>query len=255
MLLLDVQAFSVPKRGSSEEEYEDAFSHDVLLGRFAIADGASESSFARRWAELLVRGYVSLPPSLSRRRGQRLLEWLRPLRKQWSDSVPWATLAWYAEEKARAGAFASLLGLSVRSRASEPRGRWTGIALGDSCLFHLRGPALLRAFPVARSSDFGNSPLLLRSIEDGRHSSLHSVLLAKGRCRPGDRFVLATDALAQWLLSATERGEDPWDAANSIVDQDAFADWVARLRADQLLRNDDVTLMVIEVRDALASAV
>jgi len=254
MLALDVRAFSAAKLGNSEEEYEDAFSHDALFGRFAIADGASESSFARRWAELLAQGYVSLPPSLSRRRAQRFLEWLRPLREEWRATIPWATLPWYAEQKARAGAFSSLLGVCVPGRPSAAKRRWSAVAIGDSCLFHVRGPALLRAFPTAKSSGFGNSPFLLRSIADSRQSPLQGVVFAQGRCRPGDTFVLATDALAQWLLAATEAGQNPWGATASIPDQASFAAWVATLRAERLLRNDDVTLMVIEVRDALASA-
>jgi len=40
------RALGLPKRGHSAEEYEDAFAGDPKVGRFAVADGASESSFA-----------------------------------------------------------------------------------------------------------------------------------------------------------------------------------------------------------------
>src|SRR6266404_6244133 len=52
-MALSWHAFAVPKRGNSTEEYEDAFAANPNAGRFAIADGASESSFASLWAKLL----------------------------------------------------------------------------------------------------------------------------------------------------------------------------------------------------------
>ena len=52
------QAFRLPKRGHSADEYEDAYAANPYVGRFAVADGASESSFAALWAQLLVNGFT-----------------------------------------------------------------------------------------------------------------------------------------------------------------------------------------------------
>ena len=41
--------FRLQKRGNRLDEYEDACAGDATLGRFAIADGATESSFAGQW--------------------------------------------------------------------------------------------------------------------------------------------------------------------------------------------------------------
>ncbi|HXG08313.1 MAG TPA: hypothetical protein VNK04_00840, partial [Gemmataceae bacterium] len=58
---IHAEPFWVPKQGHHEEEYEDAVwppeprdypAADVHL---AIADGATESSYARDWARLLVQ--------------------------------------------------------------------------------------------------------------------------------------------------------------------------------------------------------
>ena len=38
------------KQGNTDAEYEDAWAVDAAAGRFTIADGASETSFAGRWA-------------------------------------------------------------------------------------------------------------------------------------------------------------------------------------------------------------
>ena len=61
-----VQVFSVPKFGNTEDEYEDAVAFSLPDQRFAIADGATESSFSDRWAQSLVkesgeRGYWRCP--------------------------------------------------------------------------------------------------------------------------------------------------------------------------------------------------
>lgn len=55
------QGFGVPKRGHSAEEYEDAYAAALQVGRFAVADGASESSFASLWASCLSRASFILP--------------------------------------------------------------------------------------------------------------------------------------------------------------------------------------------------
>jgi hypothetical protein len=51
-------AFHTHKRGSPPDEYEDAFAGTPATGRFAVADCASESSFAAAWAKLLVKVYI-----------------------------------------------------------------------------------------------------------------------------------------------------------------------------------------------------
>ncbi len=50
--------FWVPCGGNRPEDYEDAFAANAEAGRFALADGATESSFAALWAQLLVNDFV-----------------------------------------------------------------------------------------------------------------------------------------------------------------------------------------------------
>ena len=226
-------AFHLPKRGHVAGEYEDAFAGDPARRRFAVADGASESSFAAAWARLLAEGFVAA------RRPWRDLNWLGPLRQRWAQEVDGLELPWYAEMKREEGAFATLLGVVFRP------GRWRALAVGDSCLFRTRGGRLRKAFPLTASADFGNQPRLLGS--RGRVSLTEH---ARGRWRPGDHFLLMTDALAQWFLRRSEQGERPAaEIAELLRGGDrpaAFADWIERKR-EQDLRNDDVTLVVIDL--------
>lgn len=232
-------AWHTHKRGNAPDEYEDAFAGDAAQGRFAVADGASESSFAATWAKLLVEGFVAAE-------GQpwRGLAWLGPARQQWADEVDPRPLPWYAEEKREQGAHATLLGIAFAG------GSWRAVAVGDSCLFRLRDGKLGRTFPLAHSSNFGNQPALLGSRGQPADTPSDS-RRARGKWRPGDRFLLMTDALAEWMLRRHEQKQRPAEDIVRLlaesVPQDAFAAWVEERRNGHDLRNDDVTLVVIDL--------
>ena len=240
------QALQLWKQGNAAADYEDAGAGDVPNGRFAIADGASEASFAAIWARLLVESFIAAPG-----KPWRSLDWVGPLRRQWAAQVDGLALPWYAEEKRELGAFATFLGLVFRRSAVEPHGYWRALAVGDCCLFHTCGGRLVQAFPLTRSADFGNRPRLLRSRPQGPDELDARREQAHGRWKPGDRFLLMTDALAQWFLLRTEQGEDPLAEIRGLLEETApeaaFAEWVREQRDQSLLRNDDVTLIVIDV--------
>src|SRR5829696_7044340 len=66
--------FLVPKSGHAAEECEDAIAGDPSAGRFAVADGASESYAAGHWARLLVDAFVTTGPAG---------DWLKDPREAW----------------------------------------------------------------------------------------------------------------------------------------------------------------------------
>ncbi|MFN7140742.1 MAG: hypothetical protein ACK4UN_15505 [Limisphaerales bacterium] len=253
----EVKAFSVPKAGNTAEEYEDASAHSQH--RFAMADGATESSYSERWAQNLVSKFVEAPPDHIRNPNVPLEEWLKPLQKQWHDSIPWNRLPWYAEEKARGGAFSSFLGLEItpapkRLRLLDfifpKRGvRWHAIAVGDSCFFQVRGEGMLKAFPIEKSAQFNNRPLLLSSSPKRNKSVWKHLKQAEGDCKVGDLFLFMTDALALWFLRETEAGRTPWALLLELQSQEEFASFVSKLRKGGTLRNDDTTLLICRWKD------
>ena len=52
-------AKSVPKAGRSDDENEDAFELDDVMGRYAVADGVSTAARPEVWSQLLVHAFVS----------------------------------------------------------------------------------------------------------------------------------------------------------------------------------------------------
>jgi hypothetical protein len=230
----------VPKHGHTADECEDAWAADPTGRRFAVADGASESAFAGLWARLLVEGFVAAP------RPRQPATWLDGQRRRWAAEVMPLDLPWYAEMKRLEGAYATLLGLSVRGPTGDRPGRWRAVAVGDSCLFQVHAGEKARSFPVSRSSEFGNQPGLIGS----RGGPGPLPVWDAGSLLAGDRLLLMTDALAQWFLRVHEEGRRPWDELAAVLSpgqpESAFAAWIEDLRRGEEMRNDDVTLLAIE---------
>src|SRR5918911_471453 len=129
---LQTRQFLLPKSGHTLSECEDAVGADLVNGRFAIADGATEAFDAGSWARLLAHGWVSMKEAALTPEEFRawVLERGRALHDSWSG----LSLSWYSEEKARAGSFAAFVGVQLDFE-SGVRG-WRAIALGDACLMH-----------------------------------------------------------------------------------------------------------------------
>lgn len=243
-------AFHTHKRGNAADEYEDAFAGDADKGRFAVADGASESSFVATWATLLVEGFLT-----AEGKPWHELAWLAPARQRWAEHVDARPLPWYAEEKREQGAYATFLGVgfgrSRRGAGEDEGGDWYALAVGDCCLFRLHAGKLKQSFPLSRSSDFGNQPALLGSRGRPADTPAQELRRMRGHWRPGDRFLLMTDALAEWMLRRSEQEQRPDADIDRLLAEshplDALAGWVAEQRERQGLRNDDVTLVIIDL--------
>lgn len=256
-MISSVCAFWLPKAGNAVAEYEDAFAYSSTEGRFAVADGATDSAFAGRWARSLVQGFTASPPQLSQESSGELHRWLEPFQQTWHAEIDWECLPWYGLEKAQTGAFSTLLGLELAPRESSapptlqaptPGGlRWHALAVGDSCLFHVRDDMLVMAFPLTRAEQFSNRPVLLSSNPANNRLAWDAVWLTEGECQPADLFFLATDALAHWCLARHAAGGKPWADLDVLKTEAAFVSFIADLRAEHAIRNDDVTLLAIRL--------
>ncbi len=256
MRLRPPRRFRLPKAGNRPEEYEDAErvvypQHVGVSGRrtarISVSDGASESAFAREWANILTDAFVDRPPDISGLTGDSLPDWLAPAQEEWRDGVPWDRIPWHGEAKAQAGAFATMLGLAVGSAPDDSqRLSWQALAVGDSCLFVVRDDCLWLSFPLKDAAEFDNNPALICSIPANAAGLWEGVRRCSGECAPGDLLILATDALACWLLAKDAAGQKPWEALLAL-DSPGWETWVGEQRRGGLMRNDDTTVVMIEV--------
>lgn len=261
----DVHIFGVAKLGNSAEEYEDATGSSSEGRRFAIADGATQTSFADRWSQILALEYIMNPPA-EEPQPARLNNWLEPLQEAWSMGIPWEKLPWFALEKARTGACTTLLAVEFMSSASDhdrsartfwrkmlgaplaPRMRWKAEAVGDSCLFVIRDDRLLHSFPLSRPAEFTHSPVLITTDPKQNRLVCEHLKLADGDCQPGDTFLLMTDALAKWFLARHVVNEKPWRRLGELTGEIEFRQFVGEEREAGRIENDDTTLMAIHWR-------
>lgn len=232
----DITVFRAAKRGRSASEYEDAAaasSPERLPLHAAVADGATESAFARRWARILADGWVAQALQDSAGLVQAVPGWQQQWQRDVSEHA--GEQPWYAAAKVEQGAFAALLGL-----AFQPSGAWHALGLGDCNLFHLRDDAVCDAWPLRDPDAFSHRPALLSS-RSGASEPVPAT--TQGTWTAGDTFLLASDAIAAWLLRVGP-------SAGRALDAASFAPRMRQARDDVTLRNDDVTLVRITLRAA-----
>lgn len=248
------------KAGNSAAEYEDAWrvAPDVADGaptadeplRVAVADGASESLLAGRWAGILTDAFADAPRTafadaagFADTAAEAAASWPevieRYVRDRERDGRP---LRWYERPGLAKGAFATLLALRVDATG------WHAAAIGDTCVFHVRHGDPPTAFPLTASADFGTGPALLASRGLDRDLVAERVRRTGGPFGPGDALIACTDALACWFLAQHEAGHRPWETLRDM-DTDAFTGWLAGEREAARLPNDDVTVVLITGRD------
>lgn len=231
------QILAEPRAGTTPDDYEDAA---ALEGgdwpvRGAVADGATESVFAGPWARALTRHLVARSDASP----EAFVEAVTEARAEWRATVAdrIRDRPWYVQAKVSEGAFAAAIGLILRED-----GGWRATAVGDCELFHLRRGEIQRAWPVTDPEAFTNRPSLVSSHPD---RPVPGPRTASGRWAPGDRFLLATDAVAAWLLRT---GPGPLEP-----DEQAFRAAVRAARERGTLRNDDATLLVLDLEPTSAS--
>jgi hypothetical protein len=268
-------AFWAAKDGNSIEEYEDAWQvlpgvGDEVIGTqiaVAVADGATESSLARQWAAAVTHEFAKA--STATHDAYLFAETATNLSAQWPAVVESYVLArekagkplrWFERSGIEKGAFSTLLALNINVngvRADEASGgvdhsalqiigRWSTAALGDTCLFHVRDGRLRLAFPLSDSASFDTSPDLLCSSDVDSNVIADHVRLSGGTVAEGDDFFVCTDALAAWVLARTEEGGRPWETLRDLTEI-GFAELVAKARRTGRLRNDDVTLVHVDI--------
>ena len=219
-MLAITSTFWVPKRGSSPQEYEDA----VWVGpdgdgsgelqasslTMAIADGASESLLAGRWARRLVEVFGTNKATRTR---PAFVAAYRMAVGGWDEEVAEYTkereergspIQWYEEPGFAKGAHATILAAEFRDGRSGRAPAWSASALGDSCLFQVRDELLYASFPMSDATSFTYQPSLLGSRGADEAALRRHVKVTSSRLGTR-RQLLPYDGCAGSLVLATQR--------------------------------------------------
>lgn len=242
----NIRIFATQKNGNTLDEYEDAYACEKSF--FSVADGATESSFSKEWAKLLVIGFSNKRDDIKKDLKDIINLVISNAQTEWCEILKTKTIPWHAEEKVKRGAHAAFIGLRLINYHTlfRKKMKWESISVGDSCLFLIRNNVLIESFPIKKSSDFNSSPFLMSSV--GKNDDLE-MAVSSGDLKGGDCIYLLTDAIAQWFLDAHENNNLPWKIMNDIKNKEEFQSFIDGLRAAHAIKNDDVTVMNIVIPD------
>ncbi|MDB9507202.1 PP2C family serine/threonine-protein phosphatase [Microcystis aeruginosa CS-338/01] len=230
---------------------QDNFSYNEAKNCFAIADGATQSFYSSIWSKLLV-DYFCENPQIDKNNWQ---EWLELIQQKWLEEVR-AEL-----EKAKSGNnFAWIEIYNGLERSKSATSTFIGLQfienqakisiVGDSCLFIFQGNQLIQTHLLKKSTDFNNQPEYFgsRSKNNDHEPEFLDIELKYKQHSDKLYFVLATDALAEYIFKYTEQQRD---ILTTLLTIQEFENFVKSARQDDTIKmkNDDVTLMILEVSD------
>jgi len=256
-----VRLLIVTKSNDILDNCEDACAISEEKNRFALCDGVSNSRFARPWAKLLAEQWVTEP--LMTNDVELVGKWLEEPRSRWRA---WVSNTWLEKINARnrsmgrieftpddvkkfftQGAAATFLGITLDEKTST----WTALSVGDTCLFHCSrnstGAWKCKAFPYKSAEEFNDEPDSITSRSNTAHIVASNIKqLSQQPYVAGDILLMATDALAEWILKYLEQNE-----AGKIVNYferlnaEQFKVFINEERRKKTITDDDTTLIII----------
>ena len=201
MIKLTASSFITHKEAETLADCQDACDQSDEKGRYAIADGATRSFFPKEWATLLVEHFCeSTDLSLVKTDWQ---DWIAPIQQKWyeqvKEKVNERNLFYLTNSfNTREPAVSTFIGIEL----NKDNGEWKAMIVGDSCFFH-KSDSGFKSYLIEHSADFTNRPEIFASFPKDNHSEPTFIF---GNAKPGDTFILATDALAKWVLEHKEVG-------------------------------------------------
>jgi hypothetical protein len=245
----EIACFTMPKVGEKQKDIEDALSWSSDRTLFAIADGVSASFLAKDWAHLLVNYFCENQYSIASI-CERWEEWLGPIQQQWRQRYlkikTDKALPWYAKgSKDKDHGSATFVGLKLLPPNQSGEKIWEALAVGDSCLFQINANLnKIVAFPLDKSEQFTTVTNCFHSLPEYRS---YNPIFMDGVYDQGDIFLLATDALAEWIIKDFENYNHEWKKLISVDTEEKFISFINQLRRDGFIKNDDTTLVRIKV--------
>jgi serine/threonine protein phosphatase PrpC len=251
-------SLSVPKGGNLASENEDAMHPELGFGegkfnsgqplKFVLADGATQTSFSGLWAQNIVEIF----PKYSITKPNFFLA-ISEAQDAWQKSIKSMELPWHAEEKVKKGAFATIIWVEINNDPLINGGTitWKALSVGDSCLFLLRNHFTFLTFPIQDHNEFRNNPVIIPSRKEHLQSLDGNIKKAYGTLRQNDQIVLASDALAEWILKNCSNNpgviKSFLESIKSPNAMNNFSTRISLMRKNREIKNDDTSIILIEV--------
>ena len=242
------------KKNESITDCQDCFQINEAGNCLAIADGASQSFYPNIWAELLVNNFCQ-NPEINLKNWQT---WLAPIQNEWLQEVEQRVTKAETEKRPvwvtnknrlnfREAATSTFIGLQFLDDQVKVS------IVGDSCLFILKGNELKQTYLLKSSKDFNDRPAYFASYPKNNQCvpSFFDIPLDSKKSQDCFYFILATDALSEYIFQCREQGTNIFNTLLKISSQEEFEKFVAEVRNAENIRmkNDDVTLISLSLSD------
>jgi serine/threonine protein phosphatase PrpC len=242
------------KRNESITDCQDCFQINEAENCLAIADGASQSFYPNIWAELLVNNFCQ-NPEINRKNWQT---WLAPIQNEWLQEVQQRVTKAETEKRPvwvtnknrlnfQEAATSTFIGLQFLDNQVKVS------IVGDSCLFILKGNELKQTYLLKSSKDFNDRPAYFASYPKNNQyvPSFFDIPLDSKKSQDCFYFILATDALSEYIFQCREQEKNIFNTLLKISSQGEFENFVAEVRNAENIRmkNDDVTLIILSCDD------
>lgn len=256
---ISILYFFTHKSYENIDDYKDAYGYKILKVnkdyhyKFAISDGATISSFSKNWSDLLIKNFLN--------EQFKDIETLKIcidniINLQNNYIKNYKNDKWWLQDYFITSA-ATFIGFEIYLDKNEDEKyikKWKAFGIGDSCLILFRNNQLKISFPIAKSEDFGNTPILITNKQEindniGIWAKAKKII---GDVKKGDIFVLTTDGFAKWILKSV-------DKYNSFIlnqipgfiekkfNHSTILKWVRKMQNKGIMEDDDITFIIIQV--------
>jgi len=243
---LSIKIFTTPKPLEKKEENQDACKKDSKDKKFAISDGASSIPRSGLWSRILTKNFVKDKNVMEEQLTKTWYKkWLSKSRQEWEKKAEIKKLDPILQHKIEKsqGSASTFLGC-IYSKV-ETKNKLRVIYIGDSCLFLIQKNKIRRSIPLEKSDEFTSNPKVIRSLTDvgDKHIAQDEI-----EFEVGDIIILATDELAEWILSRKEKGENPWLKLENLT-QKKFEDLIEEIRKNNEVDEDDMTVIICRISE------
>lgn len=238
-----IKGFVTNKKSEYYSDCADNYAFDTENHRFAISDGVSISFFSGIWSQILVNNYVKGTSWLDS-------DFIAECQKQWQqhieEIVRQPDVKWFVKTKYSKKDFAAATFLGLEFSQSEKT--WEVEFIGDSFLFFVPKNCTdfknVLKYPSQRNFVFDNYPNYLASVESNHRGERQTSV--KQEIKEGV-FFLMTDALSEWFVKELKKDiQKVVEFMLNIENQEDFLRIVQEKRDENLLKNDDSTVLIIE---------
>jgi len=239
--------FSLPKRSEETKINQDAFAISPNERIFAIADGVSKSPFSQIWSNKIVIKFIDKPLDISDLNEQKIKDWLVDIRKKWRSEIDQGKASELILDIAKKeGGSTTFLGMIIQKKKKK-RQKLQLFGIGDTNMFLVKKNEITRksdvvGWPVTSVESFTDRTNGLSSIDN---TSQGIPELKEFNVKRGDIVILATDALAKWILKSANLGQRPW--SKILKNKNDIANFIDKLRYTNKIDDDDTTCIIIRI--------